>query len=167
MTHNVLTHPVSPSRIFFCLFILTALLANAALPFQSRSFDVTPSGSTRVETVPGKLLTLSFRVTNTTSIRKQFESSVVTPTGWRRLAKDFPFELDGGASDIRLMSVAIPAETPAGEYALRYGVHDSSNPADAVEVTMTIVVTAVKEQGLKLIDVRELWSRATPMSRHS
>ena len=152
MTRRNLTYPVSASRIFFCLLILTALHVVAALSFQSRSITVVPSSGTRVETVPGRLLTLSFRVTNTSSTRKRFESSVVTPTGWRRLAKDFPFELEAEGSDIRLLSISIPAETPAGDYALRYNVKDPSNPNETAEVAMTIVITGVKEQGMKLME---------------
>lgn len=152
MTRLTLTHPVSPSRIFFCLFFLTALAVVQALSFQSRSVTVTASSGTRVEAVPGRLLTLSFRVSNTTANKKRFESTVSVPAGWRRLAKDFPFELEAGASDIRLLNVSIPAETPAGEYALRYGVRDPLNPSEAAEVSMTIVITAVKQQALKLIE---------------
>jgi uncharacterized membrane protein len=152
VTRQHLTNPVSPSRIFFCLLILTALYVVAAPSFQSRLITVVPSGGTRVETVPGRLLTLSFRVTNSSSTRKRLESTVVTPTGWRRLAKDFPFELEAGGSDIRLLSISIPAETPAGDYALRYGVKDPSNPTETTEVPMTIVVTGVREQGLKLME---------------
>ncbi|MBM2841203.1 MAG: hypothetical protein HW412_1731, partial [Bacteroidetes bacterium] len=152
MTRLTLTHPVSQSRIFFCLLFLTALAVVQALSFQSRSVTVTASSGTRVEAVPGKLLTLSFRVSNTAANKKRFESTVSVPAGWRRLAKDFPFELESGASDIRLLNVSIPAETPASEYVLRYGVRDPLNPSDAAEVSMTIVITAVKEQGLKLIE---------------
>ena len=152
MTRPTLTHPVSPSRIFFYLFFLTALAVVQVLSFQSRSVSVTASTGTRVEAVPGKLLTLSFRVSNTAANKKRFESTVAVPTGWRRLAKDFPFELEPGASDIRLLNVSIPAETPAGEYVLRFGVRDPLNLSDAAEVSMTIVITAVKEQAMKLIE---------------
>ncbi|MGA3246377.1 MAG: SPOR domain-containing protein [Bacteroidota bacterium] len=152
MIRRNLTYPVSPSRIFFCLLILTALNVVAALSFQSRSIAVVPSSGSRVETVPGKLLTLTFRVTNTSSTRKRFESTVVTPTGWRRLAKDLPFDLEAGGSDIRLLSISIPAETPAGEYTLRYSIKDQSNPNETAEAPMTIVVTGVKDQGLRLIE---------------
>ncbi len=155
MTRHTSTHPVSLSRIFFCLIILTALNVVAVLSFQSRSVTVIPSSGTRVETAPGKLLTLSFKVTNTSSVKKRFESTVVTPAGWRRLAKDFPFDLEAGGSDIRLLSISIPAETPAGDYTLRYGIKDPTDPTDpteSAEVPMTIVITGVKEQGLKLLE---------------
>ena len=152
MTQHISTNPVSQSRIFFCLFFLAVLCVGAAQAVQSRSVEVVPSSGMRVETIPGKLLTLSFRVTNTSSSKKRFETSAVTPSGWRRLAKDFPFELEARGSDIRLLNISIPAETPAGEYPLRYGVKDPSDPNESAEVTMTIVITGVKEQGLKLLE---------------
>ena len=164
MTRQTSTYPVSAHRIFFCLLILAACSVVPARSFQARSIEVVPSGGTRVEALPGKLLTLSFKVTNTTSARKRFESSVTVPTGWRRLAKDFPFELEGRASDIRLLSISIPAEAPAGEYPLRYTIKDPANPSDVTDVLMTIAITAVKEQALKLLESPRLAIAGEPYS---
>ena len=152
MTRQTSTYPVSPSRIFFCLLILAACSVVPSRSFQSRSLEVVPSGGTRVEAVPGKLLTLSFKVTSISPAKKRFESSVTVPSGWRRLAKDFPFELESRASDIRLLSISIPPEAPAGEYQLRYSVKDQASPSDVAEVDMTVVITAVKDQALKLLE---------------
>jgi len=149
-------HPVFQSRIFFFLILLLAVGSQRARSFQSRSVSVQATAGVRVETTPGKLLTLSFKVTNTAASKKRFESFVVPPTGWRRLAKEFPFEIDGGAADIRLLSISIPAETPAGDYTLRYGVRDAANPADAAEVAMTVVISAVNEQNLTHLDAPRL-----------
>lgn len=145
-------HPVSQSRIFFFVPLLMFLLGGTASSFQSRTVDITASAGTRVETVPGKLLTLSFKVTNRSSAKIRFESSLTLPAGWRRLARDFPFEINAGSGDIRLVSISIPAETPAGEYTLRYGVRDVANTDENAELTFTVVVSAVKEQALKLVD---------------
>ena len=108
-------HPVSPRRIFFFVIFALVIVGHRAAAFQSRSVTVQATTGNRIETTPGKLLTLGFKVTNTTSSKKRFESVVVPPSGWRRLAKDFPFEIEGGAADIRLLSISIPAETPAEE----------------------------------------------------
>ncbi len=114
--------------------------------------DVIPTSGTRVDAQAGKLLTLSFRVTNNSSAKKRFESVLNAPTGWRRLAKDLPFELEAGASDIRLLSISVPSETPAGEYTVRFGIRDASNYSEASEVSVTVVITAVKDQTLKLVE---------------
>lgn len=145
------THPVWNNRIFF-LFVLAAVVVQSAFPFQARSVDIVATAGSRVESVPGKLLTLSFKVTNNTTVKRRYESTTTLPAAWRRLAKEFAFEIDGSAGDIRLVSVSIPGETPAGEYLLRYGVRDQANPSDAAEASITVVITAVKEQGLKLVD---------------
>ena len=145
------TCPVFRNRIFFILLLSLCCLP-ALLAFQARTADVVPTGGTRVEAQAGKLLTLSFRVTNTSSAKKRFESILNTPTGWRRLAKDFPFELEAGASDIRLLSISIPSETPAGEYTVRFGIRDVSNPSDVSEASVTVVITPLKDQTLKLIE---------------
>ena len=149
-------HPVSPRRIFFFVIFALVIVGHRAAAFQSRSVTVQATTGNRIETTPGKLLTLGFKVTNTTSSKKRFESVVVPPSGWRRLAKDFPFEIEGGAADIRLLSISIPAETPAGDYSLRYKIRDAADQADAAEVVMTIAITAVTEQGLKHLEAPRL-----------
>jgi hypothetical protein len=122
------------------------------LALQMRTTDVVPTNGTRVEAQAGKLLTLSFRVSNTSSSKKRFESVVNVPAGWRRLARDFPFELEAGASDIRLLSISIPSETPAREYSVRFGVRDMSNPGDISEVSVSVGIVAVMDQTLQLVE---------------
>jgi hypothetical protein len=143
--------PVFRNRIFF-LLALNLCAASSMLAFQMRTADVVPTNGTRVEAQAGKLLTLSFKVSNASSSKKHFESIVNVPAGWRRLAKDFPFELEAGASDIRLLSISIPSETPAGDYSVRFGVRDVVNPADISEVSVAIGITPVKDQALKLVE---------------
>jgi hypothetical protein len=148
-------NPVSRNRIFF-LLLLGACSWSAVLAFQLRSVDVVPTNGTSVDAQAGKLLTLSFRVTNTAAFAKKFESIFNAPAGWRRLAKDLPFTLDAGASDIKLLSVSIPAETPAGEYTVRYGIRDAANPDSGADAVVAIRIAAVKDQAVKLVDVPRL-----------
>ena len=144
-------YPVFRNRIFF-LLALSASWLPLSLAFQSRSIDVVSTSGARVEAQAGKLLTLSFRVSNNSPAKKRLESFVSAPAGWRRLAKDFPFELDAAASDIRLLSISVPSETPAGEYTVRYGLRDAANPSDVSEVPVTVVITPLKDQTLKLVE---------------
>ena len=145
------TYPVFRNRIFFLLAL--ALWYLPPLPaFQSRTIDVIPTSGPRVDAQAGKLLTLSFRVTNNSSAKKRFESLVNAPAGWRRLTKDFPFELEAGASDIRLLTISVPSEAPVAEYTLRFSIRDASNPSDVSESSVTVVIAAVRDQGLKLVE---------------
>lgn len=148
--------PVFQRRIFFFVIALCVIVGHRTEAFQSRSVDVQATSGTRVETTPGRLLTLSFKVTNTGGTKKRFESIVVPPSGWRRLAKEFPFEMEAGAVDIRLLSISIPAETPAGDYSLRYKIRDATSQSDAAEVVITVVISAVTEQALKSLDAPRL-----------
>ena len=144
-------YPVFRNRIFF-LLLLSACYVPALLAFQSRTADVVATSGTSVEAQAGKLLTLSFRVTNNSASKKRFESTLNAPAGWRRLAKDFPFDLEAGASDIKLLSISVPSETPAGEYTVRFGIRDASNSSDFSEASVTVVITPLKDQTLKLVE---------------
>ena len=120
--------------------------------FQAKTIDVISTSGPRVDAQAGKLLTLSFRVTNNSSSKKRFESLVSAPLGWRRLTKDFPFQLEAGGSDIRLLTISVPSETPVAEYTLRFGIRDASNPSDVSETSITVVIAAVRDQALKLVE---------------
>ncbi len=144
-------HPVFRNRIFFLLSLLVACL-QPAVARQSRVLDVTSTKGTRVEALPGKLLTLSFRVTNTSTTRQRFESVISVPPGWRKLAGESQFDVESGASDIRLANISVPAEAPAGEYQLRYGIRDQTSPTPIEEVSVTVVVVAIRTVILRLMD---------------
>lgn len=145
-------HPVFQRRIFFFIVLLLAGTPRHASSRQEQAIKIEASSGARVETVPGRLITLSFKVTNASSSIKRFESSLVPPSGWRRLSRDFPFEIAAGASDVRLVSVSIPAEAKAGEYPLRFTVRNAANKADASEITMNVVIATVSEHELRLLD---------------
>ena len=145
------TYPVFRNRIFFLLAVMLWCFL-PSMAFQSRTIDVIPTSGPRVDAQAGKLLTLSFRVTNNSSAKKRFESLINAPAGWRRLTRDFPFELEAGASDIRLLTISIPSEAPVAEYTLRFSIRDASNPSDVSEASVNVLIAAVRDQALKLVE---------------
>jgi len=145
-------HPVSQSRIFF--FILAGLISfsGTARAYQQAGFEVAPAASPRAETLPGKILTVSFKVTNNSPSPLKLEPTPVLPVGWRAFRRESQIELAPGGVDIRLVSFSIPAETPAGQYEVRYVVKDVAPPNVAKEASITVVVTAVRELELKRLE---------------
>jgi len=133
---------------------MLALLASAnARPVQAQRIDVQPAAGARVETRPGKVVTVSMRVSNNSSSLVRFEPSLVLPRGWRAFKKESSFELPAGASDIRLISFSLPAETPPGGYEVRYGVKDAADPAITAQASVAVVVTFVQQLELRLLEL--------------
>jgi len=133
---------------------MLALLASAiARAVQAQRIDVQPAAGARVETRPGKVVTVSMRVSNNSTSSVRFEPSVVLPKGWRAFKKESSFELSAGASDIRLISFSLPAETPPGRYEVRYGVKDAADPTITAQALVSVVVTFVQQLELRLLEL--------------
>jgi hypothetical protein len=106
------------------------------------------SADTTVSTLKAPtLFTRAFFVTNPSSESREIVDSVVLPASWRPVARDSSFSLQPRQQDLRLVAVAIPAETPPGPYELIYIVKDvpSSGIAGQCEIDIVVLpVTALK-----------------------
>ncbi len=107
-------------RAFLILgaFFLTA----GSVTAEDEWLNVMPAGEELLETEPRMAVTVAFLVTNKSKKSREFITSVILPEGWKLLFKDFPFELEPGESDVRLLSLLIPQRTPAGTYKVIYTV---------------------------------------------
>ena len=146
-------HPVRCNRIFFFIVILGLAARPVVASFQDRRIEVQPASGSRIETLPGRIVTVSMKVSNRSTTAVRLEPGVVLPSGWRAFRKEMPYELSPGASDIRLISFAVPAETPADSYEIRYCVRDQAAPTTAAEASATVVITAVRQLELRLLDL--------------
>ncbi|MBF8247392.1 MAG: hypothetical protein HW374_192 [Bacteroidetes bacterium] len=133
---TVATYPVQRGRIFFAL-LLACLMCSSVRAQQAEAL------TQAVQAKPGTVVTTAIRVTNTSVTRQTFESELHLPKGWRLISREAPFTLESQQSDARLVSVSIPAETPAGLYTLRYAVKATSTPETLTEATVAVTVTPV------------------------
>lgn len=101
---------------------------------------------------PGKILTVSFNVANTTTSEQRYQARLVLPAGWKAFAKETPFELSANQSDIRLISFSISSETPAGQYEVRYSVNDSAKPPHTADGVLQVTINAVRQIEMKLLE---------------
>ncbi|WP_420456200.1 hypothetical protein [Rubrivirga sp.] len=90
-------------------------------------------GARRVDAAPGEVLTAVFRVTNPGPEPRLADGALDLPPGWTSLLPARPLTVGGGASDLQIVSVQVPADAPPGRYAVRYVV-DGETAALAVEV---------------------------------
>ncbi|MBI4429912.1 MAG: SPOR domain-containing protein [Ignavibacteriales bacterium] len=116
---------------------------------QNRTVDVRPADKTAIQTRPGVILAIGMRVTNTSQESKVCESQLILPTGWRPIARDLPFSLSPGQTDVRLLTFSTPSETPAGAYRVSYVVSDQSSKARPGEASAEVVVLEVLQLELR------------------
>ncbi len=139
--------PVHLGRIFFSFLILTQL-GNAR---QQDVFAVRPAVSSSIEAAPGTIVAATFRVTNLTPLNQTYSASLVLPSGWKRVIREFPFEIQAGESDVRLVTFSIPPDAPAQRYEVRYTVRDDASPVHELEASLEVFIIKVTHLEVKYI----------------
>ena len=100
------------------LSILAGLLL--VEPAFALGLRITPTDSRPIESRPRQIVSVGFRVVNETSESIDLVPEIELPVGWRTVIKDGPFTLEPTESDIRFISVLIPADAPAGGHPIRF-----------------------------------------------
>ena len=135
-------------RIVLTLAVLLPL-ADRSLLAQGICVGISREGEGALPTLPGRILTTALNVSNLSPGERRFESRLELPPLWRSLTPDVPFAVGGNRSDVRLVSVAVPASAASGVYHLRYQVSDNAVPPcrNAVQIDVSV-------QALRQIEIR-------------
>ena len=105
-----------------------------------------------LETGPRQILTTVFRITNPTDEKREFVTEVKLPPGWTPITRDFPFELNPGQTDTKLVSFFVPQTTVAGRYEIIYVIKDRKYPAIHDFYTVYVVVLPVNKLQATLLE---------------
>jgi hypothetical protein len=102
------------------------------------SLGVEHVGPREISGEAGSRVIVGFRLINRGPVARRVTTSVGLPNGWQLVIPDSAAALAAGATDLRLMPIAIPTSVRAGTYAVRYeGFFDgepASRTADSVIV---------------------------------
>ena len=137
-------------RIFFAFLLIGVCMRAEAQ--DGHGIEVRPGAGARFESLPGKLLNIGFRVSNTSLVRHTVQPQLVLPGEWRSLVRESALELAPGQSEVRLSSVSIPSTSPAGEYPVRYSVKDPISGASLAEASVTVVVVPVRKLEIRAME---------------
>jgi hypothetical protein len=133
--------------------LLTFLESSFALPKEPQDIGVEPVQGFRASTLPGKHLTLPFKVTNSTLRILQCTSDVRLPQGWKLVAPDTPFDVASGSFSVRLLTFAVPAACRAGEYQVVYRVNGDTMDTTGSQAVLTVNVLSDRRLVLRALDV--------------
>ena len=140
-------------RLSYALVVLGLWLWGAGVALaEGRGVHVRPGEAELLEARPREIVTTTFRVTNQTGNRREFLAQVKLPTGWKPITAEFPFELEPGRTEVRLVSFLIPRTTLAGKYQVTYLAQDRVAPSVSDLFTINVVVAPVEELGMQLLD---------------
>lgn len=147
---TVLAHnPVRTGRIFFILLLTILIVGVGAVSSQQR-IDVQTAVKGTITAKPGSIVAAGITVANRTQSKGSFRSQVTLPEGWRVVTRDFPFNLQPGESDVRLISFSIPPDAPAKQYNIGYAIRDSA--AHEGSTTLQVIVLPVIQLELVVLD---------------
>ena len=105
-----------------------------------------------LETGPRQIVTAVFRITNPTNEKREFVTEVKLPQGWTPITRDFPFELNPGQTDTKLVSFFVPQTTVAGRYEIIYVIKDKKYPAIHDFYTIYVAVLPVNKLQANLLE---------------
>lgn len=142
-------------NLFIFLVVNFFILSVGSLQAQERGVEIRPVGRELFEAEPRQIVTTIFQVTNTGEKREEFVAEVKIPQEWKLITKEFPFELDPGESDMRLVSFFIPQKTLAGKYEATYLIKEKKYPAISDFYTICVVVLPVAKLEVKLLEAPE------------
>ncbi|HMK39194.1 MAG TPA: hypothetical protein VK569_07615, partial [Bacteroidota bacterium] len=140
--------------MFGIIFVLPVLLVLSSdlLYSQVNCVSIARAGEEKLQTLPGRILTTALSVSNLSPVERRFESRLEIPPGWRNLTPDIPFSLAGNRTDVRLLSIAVPAATPSGSYQVRYELTDNSIPPCRTDLTFEVSVEPLRRIDIQLQD---------------
>ena len=117
--------------LFLFLTLLAAAFGSEDAPF----FKVETSGAAQVSTDPGQVLTQAFTLRSPLPVTLRPHATL--PDGWTLLAPLEAVQLDGREPAVRLVSMRVPSDTPAGIYPVvfhAYGEGEEAQTTVRVEV---------------------------------
>ncbi|MEI6502833.1 MAG: hypothetical protein WCP21_17625, partial [Armatimonadota bacterium] len=128
------------------LLVATGLLScGLAVGQDSHSVRVHVSGAEQVSAHPGDIVTAAFTVTNDTAVEQRFVEALALPSGWQLLQPLSDFPLQAGASETRLVSLAVRRSAQAATYPLTYTVRAQGDSAVQDQSTIRVMVVGLSK----------------------
>lgn len=128
-----------PSFGFLLLFFSSSFAG-----IKENGVEVRASSRMFEEAQPGKIISISFQVTNHTDAEVELDQELTLPAGWQRItAKDSPLRLEPQKQQISVVAFLIPLTSPAGSYQISYSVTDLKDYDNTDSDTISVLILPV------------------------
>lgn len=132
---------------FFCLsipiLIILFFLGATSARANNSYVELKSISPERVEAQPGKVVTLSLVVVNHSGIAANFSETLELPADWQVIIPTTSFILGAHDQQVRLVSLLIPVNSPAGSYQINYFITSEDAKRDTYQVSVNVEVAAV------------------------
>ena len=134
-------------RFFLCHFFLclTLCLLSSTIfaEIKGRGVEVKLTSPRIIETLPGKIVTSSFLVSNHTSQKEIFLEELKLPSRWQPLVPEDAFPLKPKEKEFRIIAFSVPADSPPGIYQIIYSVKSQRDYSITDQDTLTVKVLPI------------------------
>lgn len=135
------------------LLLAVALLAPAFTAEAAEAFlSIRLVGPDTVEAKPRTTVAVALACATTALETKTLAIEPVLPAGWKVLTAPEPSPVAPGAEDIRIVSLLVPEQAPAGMHAVAFRLRDTAASAAEAECVLRIVVRAEIAVELRLLE---------------
>lgn len=132
------------------LFFVTLLPGTGFGQGKGNGVEVLAVSPKLINTEPGKILSLSFRVTNKTKRDEEFIEALTLPQGWQAITPAVSFVLHPGEAQARIVAVSVGRGAAAGEFAVVYSVRSQRDLAIQDSDSVSVLVLPVSKVVLLL-----------------
>jgi len=134
-----------------CSHILMAMALLTASAVAQNRVEVRPAGEDYLEADPRSTVTTLVRVRNLWDRDLELVTEVIMPEGWKLITQEAPYTLNSQESDLRLLSLYIPQNVPAGDYQVVYRVRGREYPSISDQTPIRVHVLRHSQLVLGLI----------------
>jgi hypothetical protein len=137
------------SKALLFVTILGLAAGTAVAQGKGNGVEVRSLSPAVLETMPGRVLSVSFKVSNKTSQAEELGEVLQAPEGWTAVVPAASFELATSGSLIRVLAFSVPRAVASGRYEITYTVR---SPRDyAVTDHETVSINVLPVSGLELL----------------
>lgn len=131
--------------LVFCMLnlVLAPLVVRAQA--QGQGLEVRSIAPTLQEVAPGRILSLSFQVAQSTEREEVVLESLELPPNWQAVIPPAPFTLAPNGQTNRILAVLVPISASAGRYEIRYIARSQRDYALQAVVTIAVEVLPVRK----------------------
>jgi hypothetical protein len=132
-----------------CLLLLAAAAAEGGA---QETTLLRPGSGGRVETMPGRIVTVSFLVGNRSDGERRYLPSFTLPDGWRLLTPPGEVILPAGGDTVRLFTFTVPSRQRAGEHRVQLSLRDPLHLRDSASSFVTLLVRGVRRLDVQVLE---------------
>lgn len=129
--------------LFVCLSLNLLWISAGQVEADDSEIELRPMSPARLEVEPGKVVTLSLVVINHSGMERNFSEELDLPSDWQVVIPATSFKLGAYDQQVRLISLVVPANSPAGSYRIGYSLTSQDGRRNIYQTAIDVEVITI------------------------